>query len=151
MIGASMLAVTCATGSAAQAVPSKCMAAGRASVEVRVQAPAGAEVGGLSLVVDYPEAAVALPQSGDAEPVRQRVKGLPAGFMNTINDTDETLRIALASGNEKLADDASFKVEFDRCEGATMPPAKAFGCTVESAAMTCGLPLDNVTCDVVIK
>lgn len=149
--GLAALAIACAVAGSATAgdAASRCAPGGRATVELRMKGAEGAEVGGLAFALDYPERVVALPSAGEDRAVTTRVTGLPDGFITAVNDTDDTLRIAIA-GTEQLPS-RSFGVEFDRCEGAPLPAAKDFTCTVESAAMTCGLPLENVTCEVVLK
>ena len=122
-----------------------CKATGKSRVGVTLRQPASGDVAGVSLVLGYPKDRVVIPGEREDASVKGRVQDLPAGFLSSINDGDGEIRVSLASGTETFKPDAHFTVEFDRCAGDA-PAAKDFRCTVESAALSCGSAIDDVSC-----
>jgi hypothetical protein len=124
----------------------RCTAAGKTRAVVALRQPESGDVAGVSLVLHYPKGRVAIPGDREDASVKARVRDLPSGFLTSINDTDDEIRVSLASGNATFAPDAHFTVEFDRCEGAQTVAASDFRCTVDSASLSCGSAIDDVSC-----
>lgn len=109
--------------------------------------PAGADVAGITVLVDYPEGKVGIPGSGGDNSVKSSITNLPTGALGTPNDLDYAVREVVASFNP-IPEGRLFTLTFQDCQGATPPAASEFGCRVEDAADQLGLPVDGVTCTV---
>lgn len=129
----------------------RCTPAGTTRAVVALRQPESGDVAGVSLVLHYPKGRVAIPGDREDASVKARVRDLPSGFLTSINDTDDEVRVSLASGNETFKPDAHFTVEFDRCEGGTTVAASDFRCTVDSASLSCGSAIDDVSCVVSVE
>jgi len=147
LIGFAALAVIGASG--ARANPSHCEASG-VHQKVGVRAAAAAPIAGAKIIVDYPEAKVALPGSRDDASVKARVLEIPSAFDSLPNDLDHAVRIVLASGTTTLPERA-FTLEFDLCKGATPLHASDFTCSIEQAAGVGGEPLENARCSTELR
>ena len=109
--------------------------------------PTGADVAGITVLVDYPEGKVAIAGSGADTSVRAAITNLPTGALGTPNDLDYAVREVVASFSPIPAG-RLFTLTLQGCQGATPPAASEFGCRVEDAADQLGLPVDGVTCTV---
>jgi hypothetical protein len=128
-----------------------CKAVGKTRAVVSLKQPASGDIAGVSLAVDYPKGRVGIPGEREEASVKGRVRGLPTGFLSSINDDDGEIHVALASGTETFAPDARFTIEFDRCDGSQAVGAKDFSCKVESASLSCGNAVDGVSCVVSLE
>src|SRR5262249_20712722 len=84
--------------------------------------PAGIDVAGITVLVDYPEAQVTIPGSGNATSVKQSILDVPQGAISSPNDLDDALREAIAS-TAALPPGRLFTIQFEDCQGATPPVA----------------------------
>jgi hypothetical protein len=106
-------------------------------------------VQGLTVLVDYPEAKVTIPGSGNATSVRQSIINVQTGALSQPNDLDYALRDVLAGTSHPLTPGNLFTINFFACTNVTVPPTAAdFTCTVEVATDPFGLPDEGVTCTV---
>jgi hypothetical protein len=97
-------------------------------------------VQGLTLLVDYPEARVTIPGSGNATSVRQTIINVQSGALSQPFDLDYALREQIAGTAHPLTPGQLFTINFLDCQGATPPTAADFTCTVEVATDPLGLP-----------
>ena len=109
--------------------------------------PAGVDVAGITVLVDYPEGRVSIPGSGADNSVKTSITNLPTGALGTPNDLDYAVREVVASFSPIPAG-RLFTLTLQDCQGATPPAASEFGCRVEDAADQFGLSVDGVTCTV---
>ena len=109
--------------------------------------PAGADVAGITVLVDYPEGKVGIPGSGGEATVKSSITNLPAGALGTPNDLDYAVREVVASFSP-IPEGRLFTLTLQDCQGVTPPAASEFSCRVEDAADQLGLPVDGVTCTV---
>ena len=109
--------------------------------------PAGVDVAGVTVLVDYPEGQVSIPGSGNAASVKSSISNLPQGAFSSPNDLDYALREAVASSSA-LTPGRLFTITFQDCQGATAPTPADFTCTVEDASDPNGNPVTGVTCTV---
>ncbi len=121
----------------------------RLDVSVALTLPADTPVGGVVVLLDYPEGKVSLPGSGREPTVAARVTNLPPGFMSATYDLDYAMRQVIAM-NKPLSAGELFRVSFDRCDGAASPAAQEFTCRVQEVSSPGGknLPVENVACAV---
>jgi hypothetical protein len=133
-------------GAAAAGGVAECAAAGRSTVAVHLTVPDEAALGGVKIVLDYPEGTLAIPGRGDEASVKARLGDTPAGFITLPNDRDGSLLVVLVSGTDTLSAGRIFTVALDRCEGAPAPAAGQLRCRVEEAARDCGMPLEGAGC-----
>jgi len=106
-------------------------------------------VSGMTLFIEYPEGAVALPGSGNDAAVQARV--LSTSFGVTPNDFDYALRVVLVDPTfAGVADGTALTIEIDPCQGPPPSPG-AFSCTVLDAADVDLAPITNqVACEVTL-
>jgi cysteine-rich repeat protein len=116
--------------------------------------PAGVNVGSIVVFVNYPDAKVGLPGTGNASTVRSRITTLPTGFVHTANDLDYAIREVLSPSlpGNVLNGSTLFKASFDRCSGASLPAAGEYTCTVEQVGSPTGTSLDpaQFSCSITI-
>ncbi len=116
--------------------------------------PAGVNVGSMVVFVNYPDAKVSLPGTGNATSVRSRITTLPTGFVHTANDLDYAIREVLSPSlpGNVLNGSTLFKAQYDRCSGAALPAAGEYGCTVEQVGSPSGTSLNpaQFTCSITI-
>jgi hypothetical protein len=105
-------------------------------------------VQGLTLVIDYPEAQVTIPGSGNATSVRLAIINVQSGALSQPFDLDYALREQIAATANPLTPGRLFTINFLDCLGATPPTAADFSCTVDIATDPLGLPDQGVTCAV---
>jgi hypothetical protein len=106
--------------------------------------PEHEDMAGISIRLTYPAGAAALPGTGTDASVGARVVNLPADAISASHDFEDALTVAIVRKSAITAGEL-FRVEFDRCEGATAPSAAPFACTVESAAASNGAAM-KATC-----
>jgi cysteine-rich repeat protein len=105
---------------------------------------------GMTLLVDYPEGVVGIEGSNNDAAVQSRVAS--PSFSLTPNDLDYALRAVLIDPSfAGVSAGTALTVQFDVCQGAQLPMASAFACTVLDAADV-GLAsvTDDVTCSVML-
>jgi cysteine-rich repeat protein len=125
-----------------------CTAAGTVKVvSVTFAPPAGANVGSLTVLLEYPDGTVQIPGSGGDPSVGARITNRPSGFLVDGVDLNYALRVAVA-GSRALTVGQLFRVNFDICQGAIPPEIADFRCTVEDAFNTAFNPVPGVTCAV---
>ncbi len=105
-------------------------------------------VQGLTLLIDYPEAQVTIPGSGNATSVRQSIINVQSGALSQPFDLDVALREQIAGTANPLTPGHLFTINFLDCQGATPPTPADFTCTVEVATDPLGLADQGVTCAV---
>jgi len=110
--------------------------------------PAGIQLQGITVLVDYPEGQVSIPGSGGTPSVKSSIVNLPAGVFAQPNDLDYALRELVAASSGSLAPGPLFGINFQDCQGAAAPTASDFACTVEDASDEFGNPVSGVTCSV---
>jgi cysteine-rich repeat protein len=118
-------------------------------VTVRLATPA--PLGSGTLVVDYPETAVAIPGSGNAASVRARVAVLtstPLFSGGAPNDQDDRILFTLFA-SEGLASGPLLAVTFD-CLGTPPLPA-AFTCGVSEASTPGLTPIVGASCTLTVE
>jgi cysteine-rich repeat protein len=125
--------------------------------QVSVNYAPSVSVGGLVLLLGYPDGRVGIPGLGNATSVRGRISNLQTGYTHVANDLDYALREVLApqvQGSSLNPALNVFRVSFDLCFGATPPVAGDFACLVESASTPQGLAINlgqnPVTCSVTV-
>lgn len=109
--------------------------------------PAGKDLSGIRVLVDYPESRVRIPGFSNEPSVKARVTDLPAG-LSEPNDRDYALALSVAS-SEVLAPGRLASLTFDDCAAASAPTLDQFACQVVDASDTAFNPVDGVTCTVV--
>jgi hypothetical protein len=123
-------------------------------VQVHFQAPLGALVAGIQVLLDYPEGLVDLPGNGTTFPSGVR-SGFPPGATVGTNDLNfnnagHAVRVSVAS-QSALSQTQLIRFRFQDCQGATPPTPQQFPCSVISAADPFLNPLSGVTCFGVIE
>jgi cysteine-rich repeat protein len=123
---------------------------GRQSVKVRFTKPAGKNVTGLQIALDYPETKVGVPGFANESAAEARVTDVPAPFFS-VNDRDYEIEVSANSIDPIPAGDF-FTVELDACVGASGPAALSeFGCVVRQASDDQNALITNqVGCSVVV-
>lgn len=113
--------------------------------------PAGVDLAGLTVFVRYPEATVRIPGRANEAAVQDRIGNLPDNTFSTPNDLDYALRVVVFSPDSSpIPAGRLFTVQFDTCEGTTLPQAGEFHCHVESAADTSNTPVADAMCAVAL-
>jgi hypothetical protein len=108
-------------------------------------------VQGLTLLIDYPEAQVTIPGSGNVLSVRQSITNVQMGALSQPNDLDTALREQIAGTANPLTPGPLFTINFLDCLGATPPTPADFTCMVEVASDPLGGPDTGVTCSVTVS
>ncbi|MBI3783287.1 MAG: hypothetical protein HY270_07790 [Deltaproteobacteria bacterium] len=104
---------------------------------VNFTAPADQTVTGITVLVGYRSGNISLPGSGSASTVGARVKNKPANAIVAANDLDYALRVVI-SRSSALPAGRLLTIDFDSCQGGTVPTAAEFGCSVQGCANTFG-------------
>jgi len=102
---------------------------GTIDVAVRFTKPAGKDVTGLVIALDYPESDAQIPGTGGAQSVLDRVTDVPDG-LPTITDSDFEVQVGVVAFTP-ITPGVFYRVALDTC-GA--PTASQFGCQVRSAS-----------------
>lgn len=129
-------------------------------VTVSFTPPAGVEVAGLTLLMNYPEQKVFMPPGGPQSTISS------ANFVPLYPSADVLLRGAdlapagstgsghavrgLMADTEAVPAGPIFQLKFQDCQGAAAPLAGEFNCTVLNASDPSTNPLSGVTCSVTI-
>jgi cysteine-rich repeat protein len=114
--------------------------------DVFFQPPAGANVAGLTVLVDYPEGRVQIPGSGS---VQSSISMLPSGAFGSSNDLNHALREVVGAGNA-IPPGRLFRVTFQSCQGAPAATAGNYSCVVIEASDPFTNPVSGVTCSVTV-
>jgi len=111
-----------------------------------------APIGAATLLLDYPQDAVAIPGSGDAMSVKERITVLTSAslFANGApNDQDDRVRFTLIAV-DGIPAGPLFAVRFD-CLGSP-PAARAFTCTLSDAVAADGVtPVPAAACTLHVR
>jgi hypothetical protein len=124
---------------------------------VHFQAPLGALVAGLTLLVDYPEGQVDLPGTGGVSFPSGTISGTPPGASIGANDLSfemkgHAVRVTVAGqGGNALTPGQVIRFRFQDCQGAQPPTPADFPCTVVSASDPFLNPVGGVQCFVAIE
>ena len=118
-------------------------------VAVKFTPPAGQDIAGVKVVLDYPEKSVGIPGWENHPEVKERVAGVPPQFLSAPNDTDTELVMAIA-GTSVLPAATIFTVDFDRCKGTPAVHVGDFHCAVKEASTPKGDLVDGSTCAIEI-
>ena len=105
---------------------------GRQSVKVRFTKPAGKNVTGLQIALDYPETKVGVPGFSNDASVEARISDVPAPFFG-VNDRDYEIEVSANSIDPIPAGDF-FTVELDTCVDAGAATLAEYGCVVRQAS-----------------
>jgi len=114
------------------------------SASVNFTAPAN--VFGLTVFLDYPDAKVAITGSGGG--VTGSISNTPPGALSSPNDLDYGLLEGVVSGSA-IPPGRLFTVAFQQCPGVTVAVGD-FACFVKDASDDQGNPVPGVTCTVSI-
>lgn len=125
-------------------------APGAATTSVTITLTAPAPIGAASLLLAYPPARVRLPAPGGGAEVRARVTDLTGGALfdqgapnNQDGDGDgEADRVRFTLVAPAGVGGAVVRLEFDRCDGASLTDASAFACTLVAGTV---VATDGVT------
>ena len=123
-------------------------------VSVRFAPPEGGLVAGMTVLLDYPEGNVDLPGNGTTLP-SGTISGVPTGAFVSVNDLNfgglgHAARITVGAGSA-LPPGQFVRLRFQDCQGAAVPPASAFPCTMLSASDPFLNPVNGVQCLVVVE
>jgi hypothetical protein len=116
------------------------------SFDVHFTPPTGAVVGGISVLVDYPEGKVEIP--GPPIP-GGTISNLPSGAAGIPVHLGHALRETVFRPAGILPAGRLFRVKFRDCAGAAPPAATEFRCIVREATDNFTNPVQGVTCAVV--
>jgi cysteine-rich repeat protein len=127
-----------------------CTPQGATDVVASVTVGGNADIGAVTVLVDYPEGKVSIPGSG-ANVVAGILTDYPAGSTPGPNDYDHALRNVVVGQLGSPISGLLFKIHFESCEGASAPVPGDFTCTVVDASTTLGDPIPSgVTCTVTV-
>ena len=108
-------------------------------VSLDLTAPAGVTVGGITLLLDYPEGQVRLPVTTDPENVLDTPNDLTYALKDALIDS------TLSDGIPANGAGPMLQVAFDGCQGHTLPVAANYTCTILDAADESGTSIDLAT------
>jgi cysteine-rich repeat protein len=106
--------------------------------------PAGVQIAGITVLLDYPEGQVAIPGSGNDALVLGSISHVPFGRLSSPNDLDYALIEAVVGGSP-ITPGRLFTVTFNDCASATVPTPSDFTCTVTDAADASANVVDPAT------
>jgi len=114
----------------------------------------GAPMSGVAMALTYPSSVV-IPGSNEDQSVKDRVTFVPQGGLTTVSDQDpnsdlidDRLQISIVSGTP-FNQGPFVEVELDCTDGAPVPAAGAFGCSVQSASDDVGNTI-TATCSLTV-
>jgi cysteine-rich repeat protein len=113
---------------------------------------AGANVGAITILLDYPEGKISIPGSAAVIP-DGILTDYPSGAFPGPNDYDHALfNFVLGPIGAPLPEGLLFNVHFETCAAAAAPVDGDFTCTVLQAADPEGNPIDacGITCSAVV-
>jgi hypothetical protein len=142
-----VLLATLATGTLGASEPCPLVAGSDHAVAIRLTAPTGAAVAGVTLVVDHPERDVGIPGEGIGVSGAV-ISHKPADAIASANDLGDAVRVVLARPGELPLDGPLIRLHFQRCEGAKAPAPDAFSCTVREASDPVTNAVTGVGCTV---
>jgi hypothetical protein len=119
------------------------------AIQINVTAPAGVNLAGLSVYVEYPDGTVAIPGHGNDQSVQDSLT-VPFDAFSSINDLDYAVRITLIANSPATVPNPAAVVQLDQCSGAAAPTDNQFRCAVESAADTNSNNASGVSCSVTV-
>ena len=123
---------------------------------MQFEPPPGGLVAGMTVLVDYPEGQVDLPGNATSFP-SGTISGVPSGSSISVNDLNfngkgHAVRITIAGpGGNALTPGQIIRLKFQDCQGATVPTADAFLCSVVSATDPFLNKVSGVRCFVVLQ
>ena len=117
-------------------------------IAVHLATPKDTPVTAVTIVVEYPDGLLNLPDNQNLDKLKARVGRLPANSILGVSQRDKTLRVVLGK-TPSLPNGELFTVEFDRCAGAQPAATRNFSCTVETAANSFG-DVSNVACSLYV-
>lgn len=144
-----LLLVSLATGTAGASEPCRLQAGTDETVALRLDAPTGASIAGVTLVVDHPEAAVGIPGEGIKLEQAKVISHKPSDAIASANDLGDAVRVVIARPGELPLDGSLLRLHFQRCDGAKAPDIAAFSCKVQDASDPSTNAVSGVTCSVV--
>ena len=131
-----------------------CAVSGSATATVTFTVPGGTDVTALSIYLDYPETAVAIPGSGSGAAVQNAITLIPGNNATfTPNDLNYALRNVIVDNDVPPAPlppgaPGLFDITLQRCGAAPLPVPGDFNCRVESASAAGGVSVFSTTCAV---
>lgn len=131
-----------------------CAVTGSATATVTFTVPGGTDVTALSIYLDYPEAAVAIPGSGSQAAVQNAITLIPGNNATfTPNDLNYALRNVIVDNDVPPAPlppgaPGLFDIALQRCGAAPLPVPGDFNCRVDSASAAGGVSVFSATCAV---
>ena len=117
------------------------------TVSVNFTIPAGKQVAGITVFVDYPDTKCLIPGSGNSSGVTSSITNLPSGALSQPNDLDYGLLEAVLRGSAIPAG-LLFRLTVQRCPGAPALVASDFKCVVKDASDPTGHAVTGVACSV---
>jgi hypothetical protein len=117
------------------------------TVSVNFTVPAGTQVAGVTVFVDYPDTKCLIPGSGSSSGVTSSITNLPSGALSQPNDLDYGLLEAVLRGTA-ISPGLLFRLTLQRCPGAPALVAGDFKCVVKGATNPQGQSVSGVTCSV---
>ena len=109
------------------------------SISLQLTTPPGVTVGGLTLLLDYPEGAVRLPMTTPGSNVIDQPNDLTYALKDALIDS------TLADGIPANSARPMLQVTFDGCQGQALPGATDYKCTILDAADESGTSIDLAT------
>ena len=125
-------------------------------MQLRFEPPLGANVAGLTVLLDYPEGQVDLPGNATTFP-SGTFSGVPSGSTISVNDLNfngkgHALRYTIAGQSGRaLTPGQILRIKLQDCQGAVVPTAEQFLCTVIAASDPFTNRIDGVRCFVVVE
>ena len=112
----------------------------------------GANVGAITILIDYPEGKISIP--GNAGNIPDGIlTDYPSGAFPGPNDYDHALfNFVLGPVGAPIPEGLLFKIHFETCESASAPVNGDFTCTVIEAADPSGTPISTagITCSAAV-
>ena len=119
------------------------------SVTISFDAPYSVLVAGMSLLVDYPEGKVTVPESGRIQSERFVPEPREGRLLIAAFDLDHAARVVVASDKE-IEPGALARLDFTGCRGEEPPVASDFACSVIEASDPHQNARQGVTCSVAV-
>jgi cysteine-rich repeat protein len=130
---------------------SSCTPGVAATATVSFTAPAGVDIAGVTVLLEYPDSKVRIPGSGCALSVVNSIGMTPGSTVFTPNDLDYAVRVVLYEpSSAAIAPGTLFQVTFDTCQGGGALAAADMTCRVENASDTSTATVGGVNCTVAV-
>jgi len=123
---------------------------GAEMVSVNFSVPAGAQVAGITVFLDYPDAKTSISGSGNQSSVVNSITNLPSNSISSPNDLDYGLIEGVLTTSPPIPPGRLFTVTFQHCSGAPALAVSDFNCVVKDASDSGGNSITGVTCSVSI-